>query len=89
MEDSNYQLYKLLKRLEKAGIKEHICEICGRSEWMGNPIPLELHHKNGNSKDNRLENLQALCPDCHSLTYNYRGKNKKSALQKTEGVESP
>lgn len=65
----------LKKRLLKEGIKEHICECCGRSEWLGQPISLELHHINGIKDDLRIENLQILCPNCHSLTNNYRGKN--------------
>ncbi|HCW05920.1 MAG TPA: hypothetical protein DGG95_00985 [Cytophagales bacterium] len=40
-------------------------------------MPLELHHKNGNRYDNRLENLMLLCPNCHTLTENYRGKKLK------------
>lgn len=85
-----YQSYKLLKRLENENIKPHICENCGLTEWMGKPISLELHHKNGDSLDNRLENLQVLCPNCHSQTDNYRGKKKKkSAPQETGDVESP
>ncbi|WP_083937631.1 HNH endonuclease [Hymenobacter aerophilus] len=47
------------------------------SEWVGEPIPLELHHINGINNDHRLENLQLLCPNCHALTDNYRGKNQK------------
>ncbi len=58
-------------------LKEHKCENCGNSEWMGEKICIELHHINGNSLDNRLENLKFLCPNCHSLTENWRGKNKK------------
>ena len=42
---------------------------------MGIEIPLEIHHIDGNHKNNKLENLQILCPNCHSLTTNYRGKN--------------
>ena len=45
--------------------------------WMGEPIPLELEHINGNHLDNRLENLTILCPNCHALTPTYRGKNIK------------
>jgi predicted HNH restriction endonuclease len=52
------------------------------------PIPLELHHVNGDNRDNRIENLQLLCPNCHALTDNYRGLNK-SAHRETDGVELP
>ena len=88
VENSNYQSYKLLKRLIKEGIKEKICERCNNKEWLNGPIPLELHHINGTHNDNRLENLQVLCPNCHALTDNYRGKsNKKSAQMETSEVE--
>lgn len=50
------------------GLKENKCEICGTSEWLGKPITLHLHHINGNPKDDRIENLQILCPNCHSQT---------------------
>lgn len=55
-------------RLIKEGIKEAKCECCGRTEWINSPIPLELHHINGEHYDNRLENLLILCPNCHALT---------------------
>ena len=74
--DSNYQSYKLKRRLIQEGLKDNICERCKLPEWQGVPIPLELHHINGNNRDNRLENLQLLCPNCHALTESYRGKNK-------------
>lgn len=67
--------YVLKNQLLKLGYKEHFCEMCGNSVWLGKPIPLELHHVNGNRFDNRIENLMLLCPNCHSLTENYRGKN--------------
>ena len=41
------------------------------SEWMGKPIPLELHHKDGNHYNNDLSNLEILCPNCHAQTDNY------------------
>ncbi|WP_442911559.1 HNH endonuclease [Lachnospira sp.] len=43
-------------------------------------MPLELHHINGIHKDNRLENLQILCPNCHALTENYSGKSSNKVL---------
>ncbi len=74
--DSSYQSFKLKRRLLQEGLKKHICEQCGLIEWQSKPIPLELHHKNGNNRDNRMENLLLLCPNCHALTESYRGKNK-------------
>lgn len=76
-ENSTYQSYKLLKRLIIEGKKEKRCECCGSIKWNGREIPLELHHINGNRTDNRLENLQVLCPNCHALTDNYRGKKNQ------------
>ena len=76
--NSTFQTYKLKKRLLEDGIKQHVCEHCGLTHWQGMVIPLELHHINGDNRDNRLENLQILCPNCHALTDSYRGKNKKS-----------
>jgi predicted HNH restriction endonuclease len=54
------------------------------------PIPLELHHKDGNRYNNSLNNLMLLCPNCHALTDNYRAKNinNLSAQLETSGVES-
>ena len=73
----NYQTYKLKNRLFKAGLKENKCEICGISEWLGQPIKCELHHKDGNRTNHKLENLQILCPNCHSQTDTYRALNIK------------
>jgi predicted HNH restriction endonuclease len=52
---------------------------CELTEWLGQPIPLELHHVNGERTDHRLENLQLLCPNCHALTDTYRARNKQNA----------
>lgn len=72
-----------LKKLIKEGYKEHKCENCNNTEWMGDMIPLELHHIDGNHRNNKLENLQFLCPNCHAKTDNFRGKkNKKHHCKK-------
>ncbi len=72
----DYQTFKLKIRIFSEGLKEHICEICGNSEWLDKLIPLELHHIDGNSRNHEFVNLQLLCPNCHTLTDTYRGKNK-------------
>lgn len=87
-ENSTYQAFKLKNRLFKEGWKEQKCECCGNTEWLGYPIPLELHHINGNTTDNRIENLLILCPNCHAQTDTYRGR-KKSAQEETPDVELP
>ena len=56
--------YQLKLRLFKEGLKEKKCEICGHTE------ATELHHINGNSTDNRLENLQVLCSSCNEAKGN-------------------
>lgn len=56
-------------------IRGHRCEECKNTEWLGNPINLELEHINGDSSDNNLINLKLLCPNCHSYTPTYKGKN--------------
>ena len=71
----NYPTSKLNKRLIKEGYKEAKCECCGNKEWMGYPIMLELHHIDGNRQNNQLSNLQLLCPNCHSITDNFKSKN--------------
>lgn len=73
----NYQTHKLRLRLLEEKLFEHKCYNCNLSEWLGNPIPLELNHINGVSNDNALLNLELLCPNCHALTPTYRGRNKK------------
>lgn len=80
IENSTGNSFKLKSRLFREGIKEQKCEYCGKSEWMGETIPLDLHHINGNHFDNRLENLIILCPNCHRLTDNWGSKNSSIDL---------
>lgn len=70
---------RLRNRLIEYGLKEAKCESCGLTEWLSKSIPLELHHANGVNNDHRLANLRLLCPNCHALTENYRGKNQRRA----------
>lgn len=69
----------LKRRLIAAGLKEAACEECGLTDWLGRPITLELHHRNGVRNDNRLENLAILCPNCHSQTESFGGRNAAAA----------
>jgi Helix-turn-helix domain/HNH endonuclease len=64
-------------RLVAAGLKDERCELCGLLEWRGERLSFALHHVNGDGADNRLENLQLLCPNCHSQTANFAGRNRK------------
>lgn len=75
---SDYQSFKLKKRLFNAGLKLAQCELCGWAQRaLDGRVPLELDHINGDSSDNRLENLRILCPNCHSLQSTHRGLNRK------------
>ena len=72
------QSYKLKKRLLKDGIFKPLCQTCGNSHWLNKPIPLELHHIDGNNNNNNINNLKILCANCHALTDTYRAKNVSS-----------
>lgn len=63
------------RRLLRAGILENRCDECGISEWHGQALSIQLDHINGVRDDFRLENLRMLCPNCHSQTHTYGGRN--------------
>jgi hypothetical protein len=58
--------------------QDYKCNRCGIDKWFDQIISLELEHKDGNNKNNKRENLEGLCPNCHSLTPTWRGRNKKT-----------
>lgn len=74
--------HRLKNRLINEGIVPNKCVRCDIDEWQGEKLSLHLDHINGTSNDNRLENLRLLCPNCHSLTDTYCGKNKTKRVVK-------
>jgi hypothetical protein len=73
------QSFKLKNRLLRSGFFMHRCAHCKKKTWLGRPIPLELDHINGNNKDNRVQNLRLLCPNCHTFTPTFRNRKRKQA----------
>jgi len=71
----SYQTLKLKKRLIKEGIKSNRCEECNIEDWNGKPLNMQLDHIDGDLHNHRLENLRMVCPNCHSQTLTYCGKN--------------
>lgn len=69
-----YPTSKLSKRLVKENYLEYKCNCCGINEYNGKSISLELNHIDGNRYNNNLDNLELLCPNCHSQTPTYRSK---------------
>lgn len=64
------------------------CECCGLTEWLDQPINLEVHHKDGDRTNNSLENLQLLCPNCHSYTPTFARKGDKREKTEEEFVQA-
>jgi DNA-binding CsgD family transcriptional regulator len=75
-------------RLLRSGLKESRCERCGITEWQQEQLPMQLHHVNGDGNDNRLENLQLLCPNCHALTDNWGGRGVRRIGNRRNGDTS-
>lgn len=73
--NSNYNSNRLRKRLIREGWVSPACSSCGRTEWIDQPIPLELDHIDGDRTNNTFTNLRLVCPNCHALTPTYRGRN--------------
>ena len=79
VENSTYLNRTALKeRIIKEKILEYKCAICGNEgTWNGSPLTLQLDHINGINNDHRIENLRFLCPNCHSQTETFSGRNKR------------
>ncbi|MGW3662847.1 HNH endonuclease signature motif containing protein [Streptomyces sp. NPDC005141] len=75
---------RLKRAMRELGLGER-CVLCGIEPfWLGEPLPFEVDHIDGNWRNNRIENLRLLCPNCHATTDTYRGRGK----QRVEGGAS-
>jgi len=79
IENGGYSDYKRVKEIIiRESLLPYECSNCDLIDWLNQPLSLQLDHKNGNRCDNRLENLRFLCPNCHSQTPNFCGRNRKT-----------
>lgn len=69
-------------------LRGQVCEHCGITTWLDQPINLEVHHKNGDRTNNSLENLQLLCPNCHSYTNTFAKQKDKRIKSEEEFVSA-
>lgn len=77
IENSSFNTGHLKKRLLDENIFENICGECGQLPvWNNKKLNMQLDHENGIGNDNRKENLRFLCPNCHTQTPTYAGRNK-------------
>ena len=63
------------------------CNRCGLTHWQGELIPLEMEHKNGNHHDDRRENVELLCHNCHALSDFWRGRNKNDGRKRVTDAQ--
>lgn len=78
IENSEFDNAEVIRCIKRNNLLEYKCIFCGlESIWQGKKLTIQLHHKNGKRRDHRLENLEFACPNCHSQTDNYKGKNFK------------
>lgn len=86
-ENSRHSNELVKDRIVKNDLLEYRCSKCGIDSWQGETIVLDLDHANGDNADNRLENLRYLCPNCHSQTDTYKGRNKNNGKRKVSDQE--
>lgn len=82
--DELVDLCYMKERLIREGLLTGKCAECGRAKWRGETLPLELHHVDGDDSNNALDNLRVLCPNCHALTPNWRGRNTRGRKTQTD-----
>lgn len=88
-ENSSISRGNIKKRIIKENLKEYKCSKCGNiGKWLDGVLVLQLEHKNGINDDNRLSNLEFLCPNCHSQTETFSGRSKINVHKKNEKVEN-
>ncbi len=79
---STYQRTQLKQRLYDEGLKERVCELCGQDEeWHGRRMALILDHINGVADDNRIENLQIVCPNCAATLDTHCGRANRRPME--------
>lgn len=76
---SNHAIKRILNDHYNRG---HCCEECGIREWNGKPLSFELDHIDGDNFNNSINNLRFLCPNCHSQTITFRGRNVNTGKKK-------
>ncbi len=82
--DATLAFGEIKRAMIELGVKTRNCDSCGSSQWLGKKLVLELHHIDANHNNIAKENLELLCPNCHSITDNWRGRNigKKIPVKK-------
>jgi hypothetical protein len=60
------------------------CNKCGITHWMTERITLEYEHKDGDNSNNSRDNVEALCPNCHSQTKTWRGRKNGKKQKRVE-----
>ena len=81
-EDSQYETGYAKRAFLRMSDTKYECTECQTSTWRGKELVLELDHINGDNRDHRLDNIRLLCPNCHSQTPNWRGRNKNTGRVK-------